>query len=276
MEYQMQFTNTIMFVDSKSSFSRQPPRQTLNLALACGRSYFRGMKPICLFLAGAACSKLLLFSSSAQDNPARANVEREAAEENYKLLSSAVNGLTTGQADLQRRLGALADEIRTLRAQDNKIDTSKFVTREELNRLVESVKEIDRKREADKKLILDEFEELKKDLRKMLAAPPSPLPAASPNKNKSPSASDRGSGKPAEKSAEKPGKSSEAAASNQEGVYYVVQGGNNLLAIVKAHNDEFKKQGKKTTLQLVRDSNPGLKDTNLKVGQKIFVPLVPE
>src|SRR5207245_9519591 len=69
---------------------------------------------------------------------------------------------------------------------------------------------------------------------KKFAAPPAPLPATSPNKNKSPSASDRGSGKPAEKSAEKPGKSSEAAASNQEGVYYVVQARNNLLAIVKA------------------------------------------
>jgi len=232
------------------------------------------MKPFSLFLA---CSNLLLFSAFAQDNPTRAAVEREAAEENYKLLSSAVNGLTTGQADLQRRLGALADEIRALRAQDNKIDTSKFVTREELNRLVESVKEIDRKREADKKLILDEFEELKKDLRKMLAAPSSASPAASPNKNKSPSASDRGAGRAAEKPLDKTGKSSEAAATtNQEGVYYVVQAGNNLLAIVKAHNEEFKKQNKKTTLQLVRDSNPGLKDTNLKIGQKIFIPLVPE
>jgi len=145
-----------------SWFPATAPSQTLNLALACGRSYFRGMKPISLFLAAAACSNLLLFSAFAEENPARAAVEREAAEENYKLLSSAVNGLTTGQADLQRRFAALADEIRALRAQDNKIDTSKFVTREELNRLVESVKEIDRKREADKKLILDEFEELKR------------------------------------------------------------------------------------------------------------------
>ena len=248
----------------------------MTLALASGRFYFRGMKPISLFLAVAACSNLLLFSAFAQDSPARAAAEREAAEENYKLLSSAVNGLTTGQADLQRRLGALADEIRTLRAQDNKIDTSRFVTRDELNRLVESVKEIDRKREADKKLILDEFEELKKDLRKMLSAPSSVVTAASAKKNRSSTASEKGSEKLDEKPAERPAKPSEAAATNQEGVYYVVQPRNNLLAIVKAHNEEFKKQGKKTTLQLVRDSNPGLKDTNLRVGQKIFIPLVPE
>ena len=234
------------------------------------------MKPISHFLTGAAFSGLLLFSALAQDNPARANVEREAAEENYKLLSSAVNGLTTGQADLQRRLGALTDEIRSMRAQDNKIDTSRFVTREELNRLVESVKEIDRKREADKKLILDEFEVLKKDLRKMLSAPAAASSASSPKKEKSPSVSDKGSERPIEKPSDKPGKTSEVATTNQEGVYYVVQAGNNLLAIVKAHNEEFKKQGKKTTLQLVRDGNPGLKDTNLRVGQKIFIPLAPE
>jgi hypothetical protein len=259
-----------------SWFLATAPGQTLNLALACERSYFRGMKPISLFLAGTACSSLLLFPVFAQDSPARAAVEREAAEENYKLLSSAVNGLTTGQADLQRRLGALADEIRTLRAQDNKIDTSKFVTREELNRLVESVKEIDRKREADKKLILDEFEELKKDLRKMLSAPSSVAPATSAKKTRSSPASEKGSEKLNEKPADRPAKPSEAAATNQEGVYHLIQPGNNLLAIVKAYNEEFKKQGKKTTLQLVRDSNPGLKDTNLRVGQKIFVPLVPE
>jgi hypothetical protein len=234
------------------------------------------MKPISLFLAGAVCSRLWLFPALAQDSAARAAVEREAAEENYKLLSSAVNGLTTGQADLQRRVGALAEEIRTLRAQDTKTDTSRFVTREELNRLVESVKEIDRKREADKKLILDEFEELKKDLRKMLSAPSSAPAAASPKQNRSPSSSDKSSEKSTEKSPSKPGKSTETASANQEGVYYVVQPGNNLLAIVKAHNDEFKKRSKKTTLQLVRDSNPGLKDASLKVGQKIFIPLVPE
>ena len=234
------------------------------------------MKPISLLLAGAALSNLALFSGLAQDTAARAAVEREAAEENYKLLSSAVNGLTTGQADLQRRFSALADEVRALRAQDNKIDTSKFVTRDELNRLVESVKEIDRKREADKKLILEEFEELKKDLRKMLSTPAVAPPAASPQKSRSSSAPEKGSEKLAARSSDKGAKTSEAAPANQEGVYYVIQNGNNLLAIVKAHNEEFKKQGKKTSLQLIRDGNPGLKDTNLKVGQRIFVPLVPE
>jgi len=228
------------------------------------------MKRFSLFLLSAAC---LSAAGFAQDNAARAAAEREAAEERYKLLNSAVDALTTGQADLQRRIGALTDEVRSARAQDNKIDTSKFVTREEFNRLVKAIDEIEQKREADKKVIREEFDQLRKDIPKLLNAP---APSSAPKKNKGAPAADKGAEKLIEKFPDRPDKSSEAATTNQEGVYYEIKPGNNLLAIVKAHNEEFKKQGKKTTLQLIRDSNPGLKDTNLKVGQKIFVPLVPE
>src|SRR5256886_3378832 len=71
----------------------------LQLAPGGPRSYFRGMKRISLFLLGAVC---LGFPGLAQDNAARAAAEREAAEERYKLLNSAVEGLTGAQADLQR------------------------------------------------------------------------------------------------------------------------------------------------------------------------------
>src|SRR5438552_5102500 len=149
------------------------------------------MKPISLFLLGAVC---LSAPGFAQDNPARAASLREDAEERYKLLNSAVDALTTGQADLQRRIGALADEVRSARAQDNRIDTSKFVTRDEFNRLVKAIDEIERKREDDKKLIREEFDQLKKDIVKLLNAP-APAPAAKKNK----SAAEKGAEKPAEK-----------------------------------------------------------------------------
>src|SRR5256885_17243132 len=94
----------------------------LQLAPGGPRSYFRGMKRISLFLLGAVC---LSLPGLAQDNAARAAAEREAAEERYKLMNSAVEGLTSAQADLQRRLGRLAEEGRALRAQGHKIDTRK-------------------------------------------------------------------------------------------------------------------------------------------------------
>ena len=231
------------------------------------------MKRIPLFLLGAFC---LCWAGFAQDNAARAAAERDAAEERYRLLNSAVEALTTGQADLQRRIGSLADEVRSLRAQDNKIDTSKFVTRDEYNRLVKAIDEIEQKRENDKKLIRDEFEQLKKEIVKLLNASATSSPAASPKASKTSRAPEKGADKSLEKPSDKPDKSPDVAATTQEGVWYVIQSGNTLRAIVNAHNDEFKKKGKKTSVKLVQDANPGLKPTTLKVGQKIWIPLTSE
>lgn len=215
----------------------------------------------------------------AEDNPARVAAEREAAEERYKLLNSAVEALTTGQADLQRRIGALADEVRSARAQDNnnKIDTSKFITREEYGRLAKAIDEIEQKRESDKKLIREEFEQLKKDIAKLLNAPPPASSPAGSRKSRNGSGTEKGQEKSVDKTGDsKADKSSESAASTQEGVWYVIQSGNTLNAIVNAHNEEWKKKGKKTSIKLVQDANPKLKPTSLKVGEKIFVPLVSE
>src|SRR6266511_5393444 len=168
-----------------------PPRPapgTLNLELSLRRSYFRRMKrPLSLLLV-ALCSGELLFPSLAQDstaNRAAAIAERDAAEERYKRLSSAVDDLWNAKGEQDRRLAALTEEIRNLRAESSRPETSKYVTRDELNKLVKTVEEIERKREADKKLILEQFEELKRDLksdlRKMLSAPP---PSTSPKSTK--------------------------------------------------------------------------------------------
>jgi len=242
----------------------------LNLALARERTYFRCMKRVPLFLLGAVCVTLVSRPAMAQDNTARAVADREAAEERYKLLNSAVEGLVASQADQQRKIAALTDELRAARSENTKIDTSKFVTREELNRLIKAVEEIDRKREADKKLILDEFEELKKDLKKILAAP-SPAPAATSGRKP------RNSPTP-DKSPEKaPDKTPDGSPPpSQEGVWHVIEKDNSLWAIATAYNEEFKKQGKKTSVKLIEEANPGLKATSLKLGQKVFIPLVPQ
>ncbi len=228
-------------------------------------------RPLSLLLV-ALCSGELLFPSLAQDstaNRAAAIAERDAAEERYKRLSSAVDDLWNAKGEQDRRLAALTEEIRNLRAESSRTDTSKYVTRDELNKLVKTVEEIERKREADKKLILEQFEELKRDLksdlRKMLSAPP---PSTSPKSTKQ---------SKTESSNEKaPGKSAETSSANQEGVWYTVEPRNTLSLIVAEHNAVFNKQGKKTSLKLVEDANPGLKPASIKAGQKIFIPLVPQ
>ena len=225
------------------------------------------MKPFLLLLSGAACLSCLPLSGLGQDNAARAAAlaEREAAEERYKRLNSAVEDLWAAKAEQDRRLAALVEEIRNLRADASKTDPGKYVTREEFNKLIKTVEEIERKREADRKLIEDEFKQLERDLRKMLSAPP---PSPSPKNLKSPQTQGK-----TEKTA---GKSADTSAANQEGVWHEIEEGNKLIAIIAAYNEEYKKQGKKTSLRRILDANPGLEPTKMKVGQKIFIPLVPQ
>ena len=230
------------------------------------------MKRFLLLLAIAACWNGRPVSLEAQDDAApraAAIAEREATEERYRRLNTAIEGLLSAQADNHRRLTALAEEIRTVRAESTRTETGKYATREDLAKLAESLREIDRKREADKKLVLEEFEALKKDLRKMLSTPP---PSTPPKKSKSAAEAEKGGETATEKPTEKTG----ANTPNQEGVWYSVESGNSLTIIVAAHNEHFKSEGKKTSVKLIQDANPNLKPTSMKVGQKIFIPLVPQ
>lgn len=211
--------------------------------------------------------------SHAQDAAARAGAiaDRDAADERTKRLNSAVEDLWTAKTEQDKRLNALAEEIRGLKAELAKTDTSRYATRDELRSLAEKLQEIDNKRVADRKLIEDKFADLKTELRKLLNAP---APSTARKPRSAPAADNE------EKSGEKSGadksgaRPSESGTAGQEGVWYEIQSGNTLAAVVTAHNEEFKKQGKKTSLKLVQEANPGLKPTSMKIGQKIFIPVV--
>ncbi len=206
----------------------------------------------------------------AQDEAARAAAiaDQQAAEERYQRLDSAVQGLLVAQADRDRRIEALADEVRKAaveRATTPRTDPN-AVTREEFNRLLESVKEIDRKREADKHQILEEIASLQtkieKSVREAIASAQrraQPAPAPDPTER-----------------VERPEKKNGASNANQEWVEYTIEKGNTLTAIINAHNEVFKKQGKKTSLKLVLEANPKLKPETMYVGQKIIIPVVPK
>jgi LysM repeat protein len=211
-----------------------------------------------LFLAALLTMTSVLGAQENTANRAAAIADRDAAEERYKRLSSALDDLMASRNSDQQRFSALEESVRTLRADASRNDAAgKYATREELAKLAESVKEIDRKREADKRLILDEFEELKKELRRLLATPAAP--------------SGR---KPAETTPPKPKTSTPSLPATQEGVEHTIAQGETLSAIVAAYNESFKAQGKKTSLKLIQDANEGLKPTSMKVGQKVFIPLV--
>jgi hypothetical protein len=188
--------------------------------------------------------------AEAQDDRSRAAAiaDRDAAEERYRRLNTAVEGLLAAQAEQQRRLETLVTELRQVRAESAQ-PKGDFVTREELKQLVDTVREIDRKREADRRMILEEIE----NLGKSLAAS---FKAATPRRTE-------------------PDKSTTSTPAYEEVAEHKVEQGQTLSAIVAAYNAEYKKQGKRTSLKLVLDANPNIKPEAMAVGQKVVVPLVP-
>jgi hypothetical protein len=228
------------------------------------------MKRFFWLLAGTLLLGLPAGSSRAQDEAARAAAiaDQQAAEERYQRLDSAVQGLLAAQADRDRRIEALADEVRKAaveRATTPRTDPN-AVTREEFNRLLESVKEIDHKREADKHQILEEIANLQtkieKSVREAIAsAQRRAQPAPAPDQTERVERTDKRNG---------------GSNADQEWVEYTIEKGNTLTAIINAHNEVFKKQGKKTSLKLVREANPKLKPETMYVGQKIIIPVVPK
>jgi hypothetical protein len=183
---------------------------------------------------------------------ARSTAERAAAEERYRILQSSYDDLAAAQLELRKRLEAVTDALQKVSAEArSRPGAEQLVTRAEFEKLVESVREIDRKREADRRQILAQIEELGKSLQEMLRRPPAKVVTGQDPPSRG------------------------GSSGNQEGVEYVVESGNTLSAIIAAHNAAFKDQGRKTSLQLILDANPGLVPETMQVGKKLFIPMVP-
>jgi septal ring factor EnvC (AmiA/AmiB activator) len=113
---------------------------------------------------------------------AAATAERDYSEERYRRLNALIEQLANAQSSLQKRLGALAEESQRLRSELNN-RPSNLATRGELRALERKLQELNDKREADKRLILEQLEKLLKKG----AAPPAKSPAkTSPAKKNKP------------------------------------------------------------------------------------------
>jgi len=210
------------------------------LAPQAGHSYFRGMKPVSIFLVAA-----LLFITPAlrgQDAAAAAaKADRDAAEERYKRLNSAVDDLLAVKMEQDKRIAALAKEVENLREQQSRPRAS-YASEEDVRRLAEKIQEIDKKRADDKELILKEIGKLGTKF-SPTPAPRPKAPVADTTPSPSPERSDKG-------------------------YEYVIKSGDSLSVIAKAYRD----QGIKVDVDQILKANPKLKPTNLQPGQKIWIP----
>jgi septal ring factor EnvC (AmiA/AmiB activator) len=210
------------------------PRFALEL-LATG-FYCRTMKRISLLLAA-----LLLCGIS------KVQADDAATEERLNQLSGKIEDLIAGQEAQRKQLSELRREIDSLREQASK-PTGNFAAQEDLKRLADNVKEVDRKR-------LDDYEKIRttiKDLGKTLVA-------SSPS---TPSHKVKSDGE----STEAPKTNKQAA--SDKGFEHIVKSGDTLSGIITA----YREQNIKVNKEQIMAANPGLVPEKMRLGQKIWIP----
>lgn len=172
--------------------------------------------------------------------------------EELKRLAGQVEDLRASWEAQQQRLRDLERENENLRSALRRLseETSSkmagFVTRSDLKNLADAIAEVDRKREADRNVIL---EEIKTGLAKVAAS------TRNETRRNDPPASPPPSGEFHE---------------------HIVEAGQNLSMILDAYNAAFKQDGRQTvSLADVKRANPNINIDRIYVGQKIYIPSPP-
>jgi seryl-tRNA synthetase len=203
----------------------------------------------------------------AQNAPSQAAAiaDRQEATERYNRLSAQVEDLIQANADYNRRIGVLEQELRKTRAEllaeisksERKADenTGRYVTQDQLKKLVDAVNDLDKKRVEDDKRIVDEVRKLVKQIAN---APAATISAPTPPRA----------------NVEKPPVDNTPSGVPTKGFEHVVQKGEYLSTIISAYNEALKEKGvtKKITQSMVEKANPGLNPNRMSIGTKIFIP----
>jgi TolA-binding protein len=204
-------------------------------------------------LSGLVC---LPLSLSAQDPAAIA--AREEAEARYTRMNTRVQELEEANVSFQKRMQALTEEIRGLRDEIDRLRSKNdnAATQESLKRLTDAVQDIEKKRQADKELVLERFKELAKLAQ---AKPPGvDKPPSGTAVRPPPVGSDKSPGDGA-----KPGPTVP-----ENGYEYAIKKGDTLEKILR----DLKAHDIKVNQKQVENANPGVNWNRLKIGQKIFIP----
>ena len=167
-----------------------------------------------------------------------------ATQERLDKLSGRIEDLTAAQESIKKQLNDLAKDLADLRDQLAK-PTANYARPEDLNRLGEAIKDVDRKRMEDADKIHAELLKLRDLLRAPLTSPKQ-KPVSLPKDNTAP----------------------EPPPSDAKVFPYVIQSGDTLDAIVQA----YKEKHIKVTVAEILKANPGLKPERLIVGKKIYIP----
>ena len=177
--------------------------------------------------------------------------ELPETEEKLEKIASTLEDIIIAQTLFQKRLADIVGELKTLREEtDQSVQRAgtNYATRAAIKDLADKLVELDKKRLADRELILNEMTKMAKTLASGGSFTKPKLPSDTNTTHVAPPIP-------------------------VKGFEHTIEQGESLLAILGAYNTEFKKQGKKSiTYSQVMAANPGLKPERLVVGQKILIP----
>jgi LysM repeat protein len=167
-----------------------------------------------------------------------------ATQERLDKLTGRIDDLAAAQEALKKQVSDLKGELESVREQSAKPNAS-YARPEDLNRLAEAIKDVDRKRLDDADKIHTELLKLRKTLE---------MPISQPKKS----------------SVSVPKDTPATPVSNtpEKGFEYVIKSGDTLDAIALA----YREKNIKVTVAQILKANPGLKAERLIVGKKIFIP----
>ena len=170
----------------------------------------------------------------AQDN----SLQNRALLENVNRLQGQLNDLLQSYNALKKELDLLKSESRRTRAEILKNKSN--ITQSDIDALAKTIREVDRKRSADKELILKEIRSIAKSSIRNIATTPQHEKPVRP----------------------------------QKGFDHTVQNGETISAIISAYNEQLKKDGvkKRITLNSVLKANPKLNPRSIQIGQNLFIP----
>jgi TolA-binding protein len=171
--------------------------------------------------------------------------QESATQQQFDQLRGKLQDIVESQEAQGKRIDELSKRINELAEKVNTPQVNNSASADDLKALADSVKEIDKKRQSDRELILKQIDKLGRDVvgtsttsHSHSAPPPVKIP------------------------------DDPTPAGPQKGYYHIVEDGEYLSTIAKAYRDK----GVKVTTTQILKANPGLDEKKLYPGKKIFIP----
>lgn len=208
------------------------------------------MRQLFVLSAGILCLLQPALRINAQDRESVAALAaRQATDDEIRRLRGDVQNLEAANANLQKRINQLVEELRQVR-EDNSRANASVASRDDLSRLAKDVRnelrELDSKRVADNARVLEALEKLSK------TSAPAPVLSNSSRHDSSPPEKSKPDRTPA----------------TEKGYWYEIKKGDTFAEIIQA----CRKQGVNVTSTQVKEANPDINPNKIRVGQKLWIP----